>query len=104
MAAEKDYVAARMKVTEARARMMLTTRELKERLAPKTIAETAWESVKEKGEALADRSVETARSHPGAVAGAGAAMTAFLFRRPIVRGLKALFRHDDPTPAEGTTD
>lgn len=102
MTAEKDYLDARLKAAEARARMTLTGRELKERLAPKTIAETAWESVKEKGEALADRSVETARAHPRAVAGAGVAATALFLRRPIVRGLKALFSRSEPPPADTT--
>lgn len=99
MTAETDYQAARLRVVQARARAVATGRELQARLAPKTIAQDAWSTVRDRSEALAGRGVEAVRAHPGAAAGAGATAVALLARRPLWRGIRRLFSRRKP--AEG---
>lgn len=89
--AEKDYAEARLKVALARARALDTGNELKEQLAPQSIAHRALSKVRTAGEDLADRGMEAVRANPAPAAGIGVAAAALLFRRPLLRGVRRLF-------------
>lgn len=85
IAAEQRYGEARARVARARAQALDTGAEIKDRLAPQTLAEKAVQSVRTAAQDAAVRGVEKLRSNPAPAAGAGLALTAFLFRRPIWR-------------------
>lgn len=99
-AEEKRYAEARMRVARARARALETSSELKERLAPQSLANKAFQSARAAGEEAAERGLATVKAHPLPAAGAGIATTMLIFRRPLWRGLRRLFshkRHDAPS-------
>jgi hypothetical protein len=75
--------AARIEVERTRAALLDTTRELQQRLQPKTLANEAWEKAKNKGADLAEDAVDAVRKRPVAVGGVVAALTMFLAREPI---------------------
>ena len=93
-------VAAQIEVERTRAALMETTRELQERLQPKTLASEAWEKAKEKGADLAEDAVDAVKSRPVAVGGVVAALTMFLAREPIkdaaVKLYAAMTSKDEP--------
>lgn len=75
----------------AKDRLMATVHEVQERLAPKTIARNAWEGVRDKGEAVAEQTVDLARRKPALPIAAGGAIVAFAVRRPVGRLLGRIF-------------
>lgn len=102
----------------ARERFMSTLHELQHRLHPKTIANDVKEKAKEKADGAvtaARDGVAQAATHPSTVAAITIPLAVYFFRKPIARGLKALFgskadepalqpyeaaRHPAPLPAE----
>lgn len=78
-------LAEEARAAEARARLNASLGALQSRLAPKTLAQNAVQSVVDKGQAAAQTGLDTARKHPAAFAGAAAAIGLFLVRRPIAR-------------------
>lgn len=99
----------RAKETEANAardRFMSTLHELQHRLHPKTIANDVKETVKEKASGVADRGrtaakqgVATAQAKPASAAAIAVPVLLFLLRKPLIRGLKALFSKTPEPPA-----
>ena len=76
----------------AKDRLLATLHEVQDRLAPSTIARNAWEGVRDKGEAVAEQTVELARRQPALPIAAGGAIVAFAIRRPVGRLLGRTFR------------
>lgn len=75
----------------ARERLLATVEEIKHRLAPKMIANDAWEGVKDKGVAAADTAATAVRERPALAAGVAASAALFLARKPILSLLTGLF-------------
>lgn len=95
---------AQAQAMAARERFMGTLHELQHRLSPKTIAHDVKEKAKEKADGAvtaAKGQVANARENPGKAAAVAVPVALFLFRKPIWRGLKALFapRHHADAPA-----
>ena len=75
---------ARERAELARHRMMEKAQELQHRLAPKTLAQDAWEGAKSKGADLAEDAVDAVRARPVAATGIAAAFAMFLAREPLM--------------------
>ena len=85
----------------ARDRLLATVDEIKLRLAPKTLAQEAWDGAKHKGVAVADTAVTSARERPALAAGIAAGAAVFLARKPIFSLLTGLFSdQNDPDGAD----
>ena len=112
-----DIRAKEAEATAARERFMATLHELQHRLHPKTIANDVKEKAKEKADGAvtaAKDGMAQAATHPSTVAAITIPIAVYFFRRPIARGLKALFgrqeeqalqpyeaaRHPTPLPTE----
>lgn len=74
-----------LRAAGARARLDDSLGALQARLAPKVLAQNAVQGIVDKGQAAAWSGIDTARRHPGAVAGAIAAIGLLLARGPISR-------------------
>lgn len=113
-----DLHARQAAVIAARERFMGTLHTLQHRLSPKTIAADVKEKAKEKADGAmtaAREGVAQAASRPSTVAAVTIPLAVYFFRKPIGRGLKALFgkgaeepalqpyeaaRHPEPLPQE----
>ena len=113
-----DLRAKEAEAAAARERFMTTLHALQHRLHPKTIANDVKEKAKEKADgavAAAKDGVTQAATHPSTVAAITIPIAIYFFRKPIARGLNALFgrtaeepalqpyeaaRHPAPLPAE----
>lgn len=76
--------AARIEADRARARLMVTARELQDRVSPATLAHSAWAGAKAKGADLAEEAVDAVRSRPAVASGVVAAIALFLAREPLI--------------------
>ncbi|SFR80195.1 DUF3618 domain-containing protein [Sphingomonas jatrophae] len=107
MTAPNTVTAARKEAEAARADFAATLHELQTRLSPREMARNAMDVARDRGEDLAERGVEFARERPGAAAGIAAGGLALLAHRPLLRGLKSLFRRKPrksvPPPGTVTT-
>lgn len=74
---------ARERAALARHRMMERLQELQHRIAPRTLAQDAWEGAKSKGADLAEDAVDAVRARPLAATGIAAAVGIFLAREPL---------------------
>jgi ElaB/YqjD/DUF883 family membrane-anchored ribosome-binding protein len=79
----------------ARERLVATVDEIKLRLAPKSIAQEAWEGAKDKGAAAAESAVTTVKERPALAAGVAAGAALILARKPIIGLLTNLFSDND---------
>jgi hypothetical protein len=80
---------------QARDKLMGTLHELQHRLSPKTIVTDVKEMAKEKADGAitaAKEGVVQAATHPSTVAAITVPVLVYFFRKPIARGLNALFR------------
>lgn len=91
-ALDPKLLRARGEAALAKDRLLATVHEVQERLAPATIARNAWEGVRDKGEAVAEQTVDLARRKPALPIAAGGALVAFAVRRPVGRLLRRIFR------------
>lgn len=89
-------IAARARATAAHAQLADAIGDLKDRLAPATIARNLAHDVAEKSTEVAQSGVAAVRARPVAAAGIAALAALFLARKPIVR---ALTRDSDETTA-----
>jgi hypothetical protein len=87
-----DIAQAKRNAAVARARIDSDLGALQQRLNPKALAQETWSGVLEKTDTLTDQAVATARRRPGPATGAAAATLLLVFRRPIAKGVKRLFR------------
>ena len=95
-------LAAKAEALTARADLTATLSELQARVAPRHLAQSALDSVRERGEELANTVRERgeelaeqgqhfAKRQPGTVAGFAAALGLLILRKPISRGVRKLF-------------
>ncbi|MEO6582651.1 MAG: DUF3618 domain-containing protein [Sphingomicrobium sp.] len=79
-----EIAAARIEAERARSRLMVTARELQDRVSPATLAQSAWAGAKSKGADLAEEAVDAVRSRPAMASGVVAAIALFLAREPLI--------------------
>jgi len=72
----------------ARERLGETVATLQHRLDPRKVARETMRDAGDRGTAVAQASLDTARRHPGAVGGVAAGLAAFVIGRPIVRFIR----------------
>ena len=94
---------AKRDAERARRRLAATASELQQRLKPGSLANHAWEGVKDRGGELADGAVVAVRSRPMIVSAALAAFTLFLARRPLASAATRLFSGDEEEDEELVT-
>lgn len=98
-----EVTAREAEAIAARERFMATLHEVQHRLHPKTIATDVKEKAKEKADgamnAAKDGMVHAA-THPSTVAAITVPVLVYLFRKPIARGLNAIFGRDAEDDAE----
>ncbi len=97
---EKDPGAAQLERAKveaelAKKKLSSTMGELQTRLKPGNLASEAWSGVRDKGEDLADNTMQTVKERPAAASGIAAAILIFLAREPLWRALKKLFSGED---------
>jgi hypothetical protein len=90
--------AAEAEAVAARARFAATLSTLQARLAPKALAQEAASGLLDKGQAVAQDGVAIARRNPLTVAGAIAAVSLFVVRKPIAKLLTRGDTATSPTP------
>jgi len=101
--AEREAALARNRVTD-------TLAVLQHRLDPRKVARETMRDASDRGTALAQASVDTARRHPGALTGVAAGLAAFVIGRPIVRLIRnrretrrlAKLQVSPPAPHQGS--
>jgi hypothetical protein len=86
-----ELIRARQEAETARRQLLATVAELQERLSPATIANNAWEGVKDRSGEIAEDAVQAVKARPVAVSAALGAFTLFLARGPIRSGMARLF-------------
>jgi hypothetical protein len=91
---------ARREAVQARARFEHTLATVQQRLRPASLAEEAWDGVKDKGADLADGAMKAVRKRPAAVSMALGAFALFLARAPLKRAVSRLISGDGIDPAE----
>jgi hypothetical protein len=79
-----EIAAARIEAERMRARLMVTARELQDRLSPGRLSRDAWEGAKMKGAELAEDAVDAVRRRPAVASGVVAAIALFLAREPLI--------------------
>ena len=82
---EADLARAQYEAIQAKKRLASTAGALQYRLKPATIANQAWEGVRDKSSVLADDALQAVKERPGAASGALAALIVFLARHPLWR-------------------
>lgn len=81
---------ARREALRARSRFELTLAAAQQRLRPGSLAEEAWDGVKDKGADMADGALKAVKKRPAAVSVALGAFALFLARAPLKRAARRL--------------
>ena len=89
-----EIEAAKRRALAAKAQLGETLAEVQDRLSPGSLAEEAWDGVKDKGADLAEGALEAVRSRPKAVSLALGAFALFLARAPLKRAVTRLISGD----------
>ena len=93
---EADLARARYEALQARKRLLATAGALQYRLKPATIANNAWEGVRDKSSEVADGALQAVKERPAAASGVAAAIFIFLARHPLMRTAARVFsRRED---------
>lgn len=87
---DSKVLRAEAEVEQARAQLLSTVGTITAMLAPRKLAQEAWESAKVKGADLAEDAVDAVRRRPVAATGIVAALAMFLAREPIRDGIVRL--------------
>ncbi len=87
---EADLARARYEAIQAKKRLNSTMGALQYRLKPQTIANQAWEGVRDKSTELADDALQAVKERPGAASGVVAAIVIFLARHPLWRAATSI--------------
>ena len=82
---QADLARAQYEAIQARKRLASTAGALQYRLKPATIANNAWEGVRDKSTELADDALHAVKERPAAASGVVAAIVVFLARHPLWR-------------------
>jgi len=96
---EQDLAEAKRDAEAAKARLLGTAHELQQKLSAKNLAETAWDAVRDGGEAAAQGAARVIRKRPVAAAAAVAGLVALIARKPIA-ALVGHFRSSDDTDGD----
>lgn len=88
---EADLARAQYDAIQARKRVMSTAGALQYRLKPATLANNAWEGVRDKSSDLADDALQAVKERPAAASGVIAAIVIYLARDPLWRAVLKLF-------------
>jgi ElaB/YqjD/DUF883 family membrane-anchored ribosome-binding protein len=94
-AAKVRIARARGEADAAKARLMGTVEEAKERLAPGRLASEAVQSAKDKSIVVADDAVTKVKERPGLTAGIATAAALFFARKPLFAAARNMFRSSD---------
>lgn len=94
-AADLRIAAARDAAEARRHELVATLDEIKLRLAPRTIAQDAWQGAKDKGSDVADSAIGAVRQRPGIAAGVVAGAALFFARKPLLDLITGLFAEAD---------
>ncbi len=107
-----DIEQAKRNAATARARVQTSVGALKQRLSPGNLASQAKDKVRETTSAIGDKATGAVQKRPIAASAVGGALVLILFRRPIGKLGKLLFRRDrkssernrepDPRKSEAT--
>jgi hypothetical protein len=88
---EADLARAQYEALMAKKRLTSTAGALQYRLKPGTLANHAWEGVRDKSSVMADDALQAVKERPRAASGVLAAIVIFLVRHPLWRGASKLF-------------
>lgn len=94
-AARVRIARARGEADSAKARLMSTVDEAKERLAPGRLASDAVQTAKDKSIVVADDAVTKVKERPGLSAGLATAAALYIARRPLFAGVRRMFKGSD---------
>ena len=94
-AADIRIAEKRGQADSARDALLGTVEEIKDRLAPATLASDAWEGAKEKGVSVASGAVDSVIQRPVLAAGVAAGAALIIARKPIFSLLAGLFTDND---------
>ena len=78
---------AKRDAVRARGRFEATLAAVQQRLRPGSLAEEAWDGVKDKGADLADGALQAVKKRPGTVSVALGAFALFLARGPLTKAV-----------------
>ena len=92
---------ARHEARAARARFEQTLAAVQQRLRPASLAEEAWDGVKDKGADLADGALQAVKKRPAAVSVALGAFAIFLARAPLKRAVSRLISGGSEDAGDG---
>ena len=91
MKSELRILAAESEVERTRAQLVETVGDFAEMLEPRRILNEMWDSAKAKSADLAEDAVDAVKNRPVAATGAIAALTMFLAREPMRRGIVNIY-------------
>ena len=86
---------ARYDAEQAKKRLSSTLGALQYRLKPATLANNAWEGVRDKSSEMADDALQAVKERPVAASGLLAGLLVFLARGPLRRGASRIFSGGD---------
>lgn len=95
---------ARRDALAARVRLESTLATLQQRLRPGSLAEEAWDGVKDKSADLADGALQAVKSRPKTVSLALGALAIFLARQPLKRAVTRLISGDEEEDGNNRDD
>ena len=95
--------AAKREAGRARRDLESTLGALQLRLHPRSLANEAWDGVKEKSNDLAEGALGAVKQRPGAVSMALGAVVLFLARDPLKRAVGRMFSKDEEDDGRVTT-
>ena len=91
MKSELRIIAAESEVERTRAQLVETVGDFAEMLEPRRILNEMWDGAKAKSADLAEDAVDAVKNRPVAATGAIAALTMFLAREPMRRGIVNIY-------------
>ena len=94
-AASVKEARARGDADAAKARLMSTVEEVKERLAPGKLTSDAVQAVKDKSIVVADDTVTAVKDKPAMAAGIATATALFIARKPLFAAVSRWWNKDD---------
>lgn len=102
-AASVKEARARGEADAAKARLMGTVDEAKQRLAPGKLAGDAVQAAKDKGIVMADDTVTAVKDKPGMAAGIVGATALFMARKPLFAAIGRWWHKDGSKPRHNTS-
>lgn len=89
---------ARIEAAEAKARMIDAAHALQARLKPATLANGAWEEIRDRGEVAVTKAARLAKARPAAAAAVAFGIVGFFLRRPVARLIGKITRRAPKPP------